>query len=85
MSAFSDRVKKVVREISSGDTMTYQAVATAAGNPKAARVVANIMAGNYDSEIPCHRVIKSNGEVGGYNRGGEKAKRHLLEQEGVVL
>lgn len=64
--------------------MTYQEVATKAGNPKAARAVANVMAKNYDPEIPCHRVIRTDGSLGGYNRGGTRAKAELLQNEGVV-
>lgn len=62
--------------------MSYQAVAAAAGNPKAARAVARILANNYDPTIPCHRVIRSDGSLGGYNRGGEKVKRAVLCREG---
>jgi len=65
--------------------MTYKQVAVKAGNPKAARAVANIMAANYDPAVPCHRVIRSDGELGGYNRGGVVAKAALLRAEGVVL
>lgn len=65
--------------------MTYAEVAHAAGNPKAARAVANVMAKNYDMDIPCHRVIRSDGKLGGYNRGGVQVKRNLLIREGVVL
>lgn len=79
--SFSDRVKTIVQTIKPGDTMSYQAVAQAAGNAKAARAVALIMSRNFDPSIPCHRVIKSNGEVGGYNRGGPKAKAGLLALE----
>jgi len=65
--------------------MTYKQVALAAGNPKAARAVANIMAANFDPRVPCHRVLRSDGALGGYNRGGVVAKAALLRAEGVVL
>lgn len=65
--------------------MTYRSVATAAGNPKAARAVANLMAKNFDPSIPCHRVIRSDGTLGGYNRGGEAAKMQILQKEGAIL
>lgn len=68
-----------------GKTMTYKEVATHAGNPKAARAVARIMASNYDLDIPCHRVVRSDGGLGGYNRGGLEAKRALLMKEGEVM
>jgi O-6-methylguanine DNA methyltransferase len=85
MSTFTENVKTTVKNIPKGKVMTYTEVAKAAGNGKAARAVANVMAANYDPEIPCHRVIRSDGRLGGYNRGGEAAKRRLLAAEGVVL
>jgi len=65
--------------------MTYKEVAREAGSPKAARVVANLMAANFDPTVPCHRVIRSDGKLGGYNRGGVRAKAKILQAEGVVL
>ncbi len=79
---FRERVERVVTAIPRGKTLTYQEVARQAGNAKAARAVANIMAANYSSNIPCHRVIRSDGKAGGYNRGGEEAKIKLLLREG---
>lgn len=64
--------------------MTYQEVAVAAGSPRASRAVANIMAKNFNPAVPCHRVIRSDGKLGGYNRGGEAAKRAILEQEKAI-
>ena len=60
-------------------------MAKKAGSPRAARAVANIMAKNYDPQVPCHRVIRRDGKLGGYNRGGETAKKRLLQEEGAVL
>ena len=63
--------------------MTYKEVAIKAGRPNAFRAVGNILAKNYDPNIPCHRVIKSDGKTGGYNRGrNNKAK--MLKDEGVL-
>lgn len=84
MMDFSEQVRTVVRSIPCGHTMTYAEVALAAGNPKAARAVANVMAKNFDATIPCHRVIRSDGTLGGYNRGGLSRKRQLLENEGAL-
>jgi methylated-DNA-[protein]-cysteine S-methyltransferase len=83
--SFSDRVLNVVKAIPVGKTMSYQQVAAAAGNARASRAVGTIMAKNYREDIPCHRVIKANGKPGSYNRGGEKRKREILEQEGARL
>ena len=82
---FTESVRRVVAEIPRGGTLSYKDVATRAGNAKAARAVARIMAANYDPKIPCHRVIRSDGCLGGYNRGGTEAKRTLLITEGTVL
>ena len=82
---FTETVRNIVRKIPKGQVMTYKEVAMAAGNPKAARAVANIMAANYDLDVPCHRVIRTDGSLGGYNRGGIVKKRALLISEGVKL
>lgn len=81
---FNEQVKTIVRSIPSGQTMTYGAVAKAAGRPGAARAVASVMAKNYDPTVPCHRVIRSDGSLGDYNRGGTDEKRRLLTTEGAI-
>lgn len=81
---FSDKVKFVVTGILPGAVLSYKRVAEKAGNPKAARAVARIMSANYDKRIPCHRVIRSDGQVGEYNRGGQEMKLHLLLKEGWI-
>ncbi len=85
MSEFATAVRAVVRGIPHGATRTYREVALAAGYPCAARAVANVLARNYDPEVPCHRVIRSDGTIGGYNRGGSAAKAQRLQREGVIL
>jgi methylated-DNA-[protein]-cysteine S-methyltransferase len=70
MKSFSDNVRDIVRKIPKGKTMTYKEVAARAGNPKAARAVGAVMRTNYDPSIPCHRVIASDGSMGGYKRRG---------------
>jgi len=84
-SSFTERVRAVVRTIPKGETRTYKEVAIAAGLPGAARAVGTIMAHNYLPDVPCHRVVKSDGSVGGYNRGGVDTKRALLRDEGVSV
>lgn len=81
MRSFSDRVKNVVRGIPRGKTMTYKEVAEQAGSPRAYRAVGSIMRRNHDCTVPCHRVIRSDGAPGGYNRGGCACKRALLAEE----
>lgn len=82
---FADKVRDIVRKIPRGKTMTYKQVAAKAGNAKASRAVGAVMRGNYAKDIPCHRVIKSDGTLGSYNRGGTKEKRAILIKEGVKL
>ena len=83
MTTFKQRVQKIVSEIPKGKTMTYKEVATFAGSPGASRAVGSIMKGNFDKTVPCHRVIRSNGKVGEYNRGGSSKKLSLLKKEGA--
>lgn len=85
MSTFSEKVHSIVSGIPSGEVLTYSEVAKRAGSPNAARAVANLMAKNYDRTIPCHRVVRSDGTPGGYNRGGVEAKRALLHKEGYTF
>jgi len=84
MRAFADRVRGVVQRIPTGKTMTYAEVARKAGNAKAARAVGAVMRSNYEKDIPCHRVVRSDGSLGSYNRGGEQKKRMMLKKEGAL-
>ena len=84
-SLFREKVLTIVRNIPKGKTMTYKEVATKAGSPGGARAVGSYMKANYDKNIPCHRVIRSDGVIGQYNRGGSDAKRKLLIMEGAIL
>ena len=81
MKTFADKVRHIVHKIPKGKTMTYKQVATKAGNPQAARAVGTIMRTNYDDSIPCHRVVRTDGGMGGYNRGGSLKKSEILRLE----
>ncbi len=81
--SFRDKVFEVVATIPRGNTMSYSEVARVAGSPGAARAVGNILKKNYDPDIPCQRVIRSNGQLGNYNRGKDE-KRKLLKQDGFL-
>ena len=81
---FRQRVLFAVRRIPPGRVATYGDVAEAAGVPRAARAVGNIMRGCSRPDIPCHRVIAAGGRLGGYG-GSEVLKRSLLVAEGVVV
>jgi methylated-DNA-[protein]-cysteine S-methyltransferase len=84
MKTFTQRVHDIVKAIPKGSVLTYQQVAKLAGSPGAYRVVGNLMKANYNKEIPCHRVVRSDGKIGDYNRGGSEKKRALLVQEGAL-
>lgn len=81
--SFSNKVLGVVRGIPRGEVLSYAQVAGLAGSLGAARAVGTVMKRNFDETVPCHRVVKSTGEVGEYNRGGSEEKRRLLKQESV--
>jgi methylated-DNA-[protein]-cysteine S-methyltransferase len=84
MLDFKTKVLKVVQAIPKGKTMTYKMVASRAGSPMAYRAVGSILAKNFNQKIPCHRVIKSDGTFGNYNRGGINTKIKILRKEGVI-
>ncbi len=89
MSEFSERVYGLVAAIPPGETMSYKQVAEAAGRPGAWRAVGNILnknprPGTGDGQVPCHRVVRSDGDAGGYYRGSEEKVR-LLRQEGADI
>jgi O-6-methylguanine DNA methyltransferase len=83
-AAFRRRVLRVVSSIPAGRVSTYGDVAAAAGRPRAARAVGNIMASCTDRTIPCHRVVAANGRLGGYGSSPE-LKRALLRAEGIQV
>ena len=84
---FQLKVWAFLRKIPCGSVKTYSQVAKAIGKPHAVRAVANAIGKNpYAPKIPCHRVIRSDGSLGGYSgKGGIKTKRLLLKKEGISL
>jgi len=80
---FKREVIKIVKKIPKGKVLTYKQVAEKAGKPKAWRAVGNILAKNKNPDVPCHRVIRSDGKIGSYNRGWKK-KKELLKKEGYL-
>ena len=83
-SSFKMKIFEIVRKIPKGKILTYKQVAKLSGSPCAYRAVGNILNKNYDPKIPCHRVIRSDGKPGGYNRGMTQKKK-ILEKEGFVV
>ena len=84
---FQKMVWNEIKKIPKGETITYKELAIKLGKPKAYRAVANACAKNPLLEIiPCHRVIREDGKMGGYNgKKGVKRKKRLLKSEGVKL
>lgn len=85
MLKFKDKVYRALKLILKGKVTTYKAIAEFIGSPGSARAVGNACSKNPNApEVACHRVVKSNGSLGGY-AGGEKKKIKLLRQEGVAV
>ena len=84
---FQKKVWNYLKTIRKGTVKTYKQVAIAINRPKSARAVANAVGKNpFAPKIPCHRVIRSDGQLGGYSgKGGIKTKKLLLKKEGIML
>ena len=82
---FQKKVWDELKKIPKGEVRTYKEIAVAIGKPNSARAVANACGKNPKPiEIPCHRVIRSDGNLGGYSgKGGVSTKRKLLKKEGI--
>ncbi len=84
---FQLKVWSYLKKIPKGKVKTYAQVAKAIGKPKAVRAVANAIGKNpFPPKIPCHRVIRSDGKLGGYSaKAGIKTKKKLLKNEGFLF
>lgn len=83
--SFSEIVYEKVKIVPKGRVTTYQELAAAAGNKKAGRAVGNILHANKKLvTVPCHRVVRSDGRLGGY-AGGQRRKISLLNKEGIKI
>ena len=82
-TTFQLKVWNELLKIPYGEVRTYKQIAIAIGRPKSSRAVANACASNpYAPMVPCHRVIRSDGSIGGYSGdGGVATKRELLDSE----
>jgi len=90
MNKFSQNVINIVKKISKGKTLTYKEVAKKAGNERASRAVGNVLnryfaycQKNKKPIIPCHRVVRSDGKIGGYALG-ENKKIKMLKKEKAI-
>ena len=84
---FQLKVWNYLKTIPKGKVKTYKQVAVGINCPNSARAVANACAKNpYAPQVPCHRVIRSDGTLGGFSSlGGKKTKKKLLKKEGFSL
>ena len=84
---FQKKVWQALTKIPRGETITYKELAKKIGKPRAVRAVANTVGTNPCAPfIPCHRVIRNDGSLGGYSsKGGIKTKRLLLKKEGINI
>ena len=78
---FTEKVYGVVKKIPKGKVLTYKEVARRIGKPKAYRAVGNALNKNTNPKVPCHRVIRSDGDIGGFARGTKKKKEILKKEE----
>jgi O-6-methylguanine DNA methyltransferase len=81
--SFQSQIYALVRKIPKGTVLTYAEVAQRVGRPKAYRAVGNILHKNKDPKVPCHRVIRQDGQIGGY-KNGKKTKIQILKKEGYL-
>lgn len=85
-SEYRQDVWAAMREVPAGETVSYAELAQMAGRPLAHRAAASACANNLVAfAVPCHRVIRSDGGIGGYGFGGTETKRALLAREGLTL
>ncbi len=85
LTRFYQKVYNLLKKIPKGKITTYQLLAKAVGKPKNWRQIARILAHNpYPGKFPCYKVVKSNGEIGGYFCGIKKKKK-LLQKDGIII
>jgi len=85
MTSFQSQCYEVLKKVPSGKVITYSGLAEMVGRPKALRAVGNAMNKNpFAPQVPCHRVVKSNGDLGGFG-GGSRLKIKRLQEEGIIV
>lgn len=85
MTSFEEKVYRIVRGVPRGRVATYKAVARAVGRPRAYRAVGNALNRNpYAPAVPCHRVVRADGHVGGFAHG-TRAKIRMMKREGIEV
>ena len=84
MGGFEKKVYAACSRIRQGKVSTYAEIAKAVGSPRAARAVGNALNKNRNKRVPCHRVVCSDGGIGGFAHGSRNKKK-VLEREGVKV
>lgn len=86
MQTFTEKVYTLTRKIPFGKVITYGQIAQMVGNPKASRAVGMCMSRNPDNkDVPCHRVVASDGRLTGFAFGGITEKHKKLLKEGIKI
>lgn len=80
---FKERVFAIVQGIPKGKTLSYRQVAELAGHPRAYRAVGSVLKSNRNPRIPCHRVIRSDGSIGEYNKGQALKLKKLKDERAL--
>jgi len=83
-SGFRKKVFAACARIRRGRVSTYSRIAKAIGRPGAARAVGNALDKNRSKQVPCHRIVRSDGRVGGFAHGSKK-KEEMLRKEGIRI
>ena len=85
LTEFEEKVLRFIKKIPKGKVSTYKEIAKAIGRPKAARAIGNALNKNsHAPKVPCHRIVKSDGRIGGYAKGVKK-KIGMLKKEGIEV
>ena len=85
MTSFQSQCYEALKQVPSGKVISYSGLVEMVGRPQAHRAVGNAMNKNpFAPEVPCHRVVKSNGDLGGFG-GGSRLKIKRLQEEGVKV
>lgn len=85
MTEFERKVYKIIKQIPEGKVFTYKQIAKAINHPGSSRAVGNALNKNpFAPEVPCHRIVRSDGKLGGYANGTKK-KKSLLRKEGIEI
>lgn len=84
MTEFQKKIYSIVKKIPRGEVLTYKQIAVKLGNWGLARAVGNALNKNKNPTVPCHRVVRSDGKIGGYAKGS-LVKIKILRKEGVRI